>query len=344
MLVLSMAFTYLLRPGVNFLQRTSLFAPGSKMGRGGATLLMFVVVGVLIYLLVVIGLKPVTRDVMAMQQYFVALDEGERQQLIDTWQARLDKTIGPYLAFLGTEKQFKIDETIPKAITSLEPKLREWGGRLFEHASFIVELLLIPVLVFYFLSDGPGIRREAGLLLPATWRTRVRRMADDLDRVLDGYVRGQMMMCVIAWVFVSALLFILGVPHAFTLGLLAGLTRAIPVIGPLLGGVPLLLVCLATSGLQTAVVVLVGFTVMHFLESKVLLPKIIGHEVNLHPVSVIVTLLLGLEFFGFLGVFLAVPVAALGKILLEEWQEAQRRRDAAEMDSPSVDGIVADTT
>jgi predicted PurR-regulated permease PerM len=143
----------------------------------------------------------------------------------------------------------------------------------------------------------------------------------DLDRVLDGYIRGQVIMCLIAWVLVTIGLVVLGVPHPFALGLLAGLTRAVPIIGPLLGAIPIALVCLLfTQSLETTGILLALFTAMHFLESKVLLPRIIGHEVDLHPVSVILALLLGMELFGFVGVVLAVPFAALVKILLIEWQ------------------------
>ncbi len=166
--------------------------------------------------------------------------------------------------------------------------------------------------------------------MPAEWRPHARRMADHLDRILDGYIRGQMLMCVIAWIVVTGGLLLLGVPYAFTLGLIAGLTRAVPVIGPLLGGVPIVLVCLLTTGsFETTGLVLLGFAIMHFVESKVLLPKIIGHEVDLHPVSVIVALLLGMEFFGFLGVFLAVPIAALAKVLLAEWHDSRLEMAAA---------------
>jgi predicted PurR-regulated permease PerM len=153
-------------------------------------------------------------------------------------------------------------------------------------------------------------------------------MLSDLDRVLDGYIRGQVIMCVIAWVAVTLGLWALGIPHAFTMGLIAGLTRAVPVIGPLLGGIPIVLLCLFTTNVQTTVIVLSGFIAMHFLESKVLLPKIVGHEVDLHPVSVIVALLLGMEFFGFLGVFLAVPVAAVLKISLAEWHNSRVQSEA----------------
>jgi predicted PurR-regulated permease PerM len=117
----------------------------------------------------------------------------------------------------------------------------------------------------------------------------------------------------------------LGVRYPFTLGIIAGLTRAIPVIGPLLGAIPLALVCfLTTNSVSTTSLLLLGFTLMHFLESKVLLPRVIGHEVDLHPVTVIIALLVGMEFFGFLGVFLAVPLAAILKIILAEWHAGRQ--------------------
>jgi predicted PurR-regulated permease PerM len=101
-----------------------------------------------------------------------------------------------------------------------------------------------------------------------------------------------------------------------------------------LGGVPIVLVCLLTTrSVPLTLTVLIGFIVMHFVESKVLLPKIIGHEVDLHPVSVIVVLILGLEFFGFLGVFLAVPIAAVLKVLLVEWHESQAAKADLETSS-----------
>jgi len=153
--------------------------------------------------------------------------------------------------------------------------------------------------------------------------------------VLDGYIRGQVIMCLIAWVFVTLMLLALGVPYAFSLGLIAGLTRAVPVIGPLLGGIPLVAVALVTTqSVRLTLILLLGFTIMHFVESKVLLPKIVGHEVDLHPVSVILALLVGMEFFGFLGVFLAVPIAAVLKIVLTEYhasreEQATKTRDVA---------------
>jgi len=322
-LVLSMALTYLLRPGVNALHRTPLFGRGSRGGRTWATVAMFVVVGALAYGFTAASVRTIGRDSQAVKDWFLKFDKDQRAVTIDRWQAKLDIALKP-LSSVVPEMNFQIDRDVKAAIVSSWPATKKWLRGLFSHLGFIVELLLVPVLVFYFLCDGPAIRSELRLLTPPGWRARGGRMLAHLDRVLDGYIRGQMIMCLVAWILVTLGLWALGVPHAFTLGLLAGLTRAVPVVGPLLGGIPIALVCLVTTGsVQTTMIVLVGFMLMHFLESKVLLPKIIGHEVDLHPVSVIVALLLGLEFFGFLGVFLAVPVAAVFKIVLTEWHDAR---------------------
>jgi predicted PurR-regulated permease PerM len=327
-LVLAMSLTYLMRPGVRALNRMSLFGSGSRNGRTWATVLVFIATGLLLYLFVAIGLRPFVRDAGALKDYFVAMDETQRKELITQWQTRLDTAIKPYLDVITPGRDFRIDREIPRAITNFAPRAQRWIVNAFSHIGFIVELLLVPVLVFYFLSDGPAIRQEARLLCPQSWRARGGRMLADLDRVLDGYIRGQVIMCIIAWIAVTLGLWALRIPHAFTMGLIAGLTRAVPVIGPLLGTIPIVLLCLFTTDVQTTVIVLCGFIAMHFLESKVLLPKIVGHEVDLHPVSVIVALLLGMEFFGFLGVFLAVPVAAVLKISLAEWHNSRVQIEA----------------
>jgi predicted PurR-regulated permease PerM len=327
-LVLAMSLTYLLRPGMRALHRLRLFGAGSRSGRMWATIVIFLIAGGLVYLFAAVSLRQMTKELRVLRDDFVALDATERKSLMNRWQTRLNTAIAPYRSFLPPGAEVNIEEAIPDAIASFTPRARAWAGGLFSHLGFIVELLLVPVLAFYFLSDGAAIRGEAELLLPAAWRPRAARMTEHLDRILDGYIRGQVFMCLIAWGVVTVGLWLLGVPHAATMGLVAGLTRAVPVVGPLLGGIPIALMCMvATGSLEKTGAVLLGFTVMHFVESKVLLPKIIGHQVDLHPVSVIVALLLGLEFFGFLGVFLAVPVAALFKIVLTEWHAARLLED-----------------
>jgi predicted PurR-regulated permease PerM len=338
-LVLAMAVTYLLRPAVNALNRTRFFGYGSRSGRSWATLAVFVAGAGLLYGFVLVGLKPVAVDVREMWVSFVPSSPQEAKTFILRWKQKLAVAIQPYQALLPPETTEEIQQSLPRLVAGATRSIGRWLSHSFSHAGFLIELILIPVLVFYFLTDGPALRAELRLLAAPTWRPRLSRMAAHFDRVLDGYTRGQVIMCLLAWVLVTSGLLLLHVPHAFTLGLIAGITRAVPVIGPILGGVPLVLVCLLTTmSLPITLTLLVGFAAMHFLESKLLLPKIVGHEVDLHPVSVIVALLVGMEFFGFLGVFLAVPLAAVLKIVLTEWHASYPRPVGAALPLSSADG------
>lgn len=322
-LTLAMAMTYVLRPVVRALVKLPGFGNTAK-GRSSATLAVYAGCGLLLYLMFLVGFKPVAQDVREM----IPPGKEARVAMVEQWKDALRTAGEPYREFLPPD--FFDD---PRFVTNKMGKLASdagsWLQKQSSHVGFLVELLLVPVLAFYFLADGPAIRHEARLLFPAGWRARLARMAEHFDYVLDGYVRGQAWMCVIAWVLTTVVLFILQVPHAVTLGLVAGLTRAVPVIGPILGAIPLLFVTLFyTKSVQTTSLLLFAFFMMHFFESKVLLPKVVGHHVDLHPVSVILSLLVGMEFFGFIGVFLAVPIAAVIKIFLVEYHIAQEKKQA----------------
>src|SRR5205823_1586481 len=138
-------------------------------------------------------------------------------------------------------------------------------------------------------------------------------------RIMHSFVIGQAILCVLAGIVVGLLLAIIGVPYALTLGVLAGVTRAIPIIGPILGGIPIILLTLVTAGLPKALLVLTIFTVMHFVESKFVMPWLIGERMNLHPVVIIIVLLIGQEFGGLLGMFFAAPIAALIRVIVRRY-------------------------
>lgn len=333
MLVLSLALTYLLRPPVNLLNRTRYFGRGSHIGRVWATVVVFVVTILLLVGVVSLALQPVTNDIQKIAGYFRITDGQHMKNVVSTWRDSIEAAIAPYRDMLPPEMAANIEQELPQQLSNMVHKmnLQTWFMRWFSHLGFILELVLIPVLVFYFLCDGPAIRREARLLVPPAWRPRMGNMAQHFDRVLDGYIRGQVIMCLIAWALVTVGLLILGVPNAITLGIIAGITRAVPVIGPMLGGVPIVVLTLISTpdhDLATVLKVLIGFVVLHLTESKVLLPKIVGREVDLHPVSVIVALLIGLKFFGFVGIFLAVPIAAVLKVVLAEWHDYVEQQNA----------------
>lgn len=322
-LTLALSMTYVLRPVVRFFAR---WTGDHPRGRTLATLLAFTLLLGAFYVLFLVGWKPVQSDLKDLIARVWPDTPAERTKLFADWKHSIQTALSPYR---GIVPDAAIDNPkwIPQQLGVVAHRAGTWLGHQTAHLGFIVELLLIPVLAFYFLSDGVSIRREARVLFPMKWRAPLSRMGGQFDHILDGYVRGQVWMCLIAWMLVTIALWALHVPHAMTLGFIAGLTRAIPIIGPLLGAIPILLACLFyTQSMQTTGILLFAFTMMHFLESKVLLPKIVSHHVDLHPVTVLMALLVGLEFFGAMGAILAVPIAAMVKVLLSEWHDAQEKK------------------
>ncbi len=194
----------------------------------------------------------------------------------------------------------------------------------------IVDFILIPVLAFYFVLDGHALRNEFLALVP---RQRVREtlaLLRESSGIMRTYIIAQLWLCVIAGVVVYAGLSLIHMPYALILGLLAGVTRAIPIIGPILGGIPIVLLAAVLpashgGGLELAVKVLVFFSLLHLVESKLLMPKFIGHRIHLHAAVVIIVLLIGAEFFGLLGMFLAAPLAAIARILIAHYVLRPRR-------------------
>ena len=194
----------------------------------------------------------------------------------------------------------------------------------------IVDLILIPVLAFYFVLDGRSLRNEFLALLP---RRRVREtlaLIRESSGIMRTYIIAQLWLCVIAGVVVYIGLSLIHMPYALVLGLLAGFTRAIPIIGPILGGIPIVLLAAVLppehgGGIALALKVLVFFSALHLFESKLLMPKFIGHRIHLHAAVVIIVLLIGAEFFGLLGMFLAAPLAAIGRVLIGHYIIRPRR-------------------
>ena len=140
-----------------------------------------------------------------------------------------------------------------------------------------------------------------------------------------------MILCVIAGVLTGAFLSLLGIDYVVVLALFAGITRAIPIIGPIVSGIPIVLVgaLMPDGGIGVALYLLLFVTVMHFAESKFIMPQLIGHRLQLHPAVVIIVLLIGAEFFGIIGMFLAAPVAAVCRELLRRYYIRPREHRVA---------------
>jgi predicted PurR-regulated permease PerM len=220
-------------------------------------------------------------------------------------------------------KQANLSEPIQKAIS-------EVGRTLVEAAKSIVEIVLIPVLAFYVLIDGRKLKHEFVGLLPRSGRRETVRTLNEFNRIMRAYISGQFILCLLAGVIVGIWLVLLHTKYPFTLAVFAGLTRAIPVVGPIFGGIPIVLLVLADpdQGPGVALAFVAFFSILHFVETKFIMPLLIGDRIELHPVIVIVVLLvggeagallLGNQLGALLGMFFAAPLAALVRVLVRRY-------------------------
>ncbi|MCH8685299.1 AI-2E family transporter [Pedomonas mirosovicensis] len=204
-------------------------------------------------------------------------------------------------------------------------KLMEWigahvGQLLASGIAFfnVLTLILIsPVVAFYLLRDWDIIVARGKTLLPRQHLATIETLLHDMDYALSGFVRGQFLVCMALAVLYAFGWTLLGLNYALVLGLIAGLLAFVPLAGPFFASALALLVALGQFGTDWLKVglVYVVFVIVQGIEGSILTPNLIGNRVGLHPVWVIFAIFAGGELMGVLGIFLAVPVAAVVAVL-----------------------------
>lgn len=193
-------------------------------------------------------------------------------------------------------------------------RARELGLRVFHVAIIFV---LAPIIAFYLLVDLPHLGRVAESLIPERSKREVHHVAERLNRAIGGYFRGQLVVAIIVGVMVSIGLAILGLPFWLLIGMIAGLFNMIPLIGPYIGAVPGIVIALtAGDGFGQAIWVAVVMTIAQQIDNHFITPNVMQRVVKLHPAAVMLALLAGGTIAGFMGLLLAVPTAAVLKIIL----------------------------
>ncbi|MEK7507919.1 MAG: AI-2E family transporter [Patescibacteria group bacterium] len=185
--------------------------------------------------------------------------------------------------------------------------------------------LAIAVLVssFYLSLTRDGVEKFLRFIIPPDYEKTAMNIYERSRKKISSWFQTQIFNSFIMGVSTWVLLSILGVKHAFILGLFAGIFEIMPFVGPILAGALSVLVAFLTSA-WLALYTLIAFLVLHQLESHLLIPLIMNRSVGLHPVIVIVALLIGAETAGFLGILISVPAAAVFHEVLNEWSRKRR--------------------
>lgn len=180
---------------------------------------------------------------------------------------------------------------------------------------YLAELVIVLFLVFYLLRDLEKIKKTLAEYIPRPWRQETLRILGTIDAKVGAYLRGHLIRCTLVGIVCWLGLSIIGMPFALMLGALVGVSNLLPYIGPYLAAVPAVIIALTRSW-TLAVVVVIFYIIIEIIDSFVLTPLLLGRAVDLHPFAVIVAILVGGRLFGFLGIILAIPIAATLKVLL----------------------------
>jgi predicted PurR-regulated permease PerM len=199
------------------------------------------------------------------------------------------------------------------------------AGILGEHAvgvlagtgRALVDTVVVLLLAFFFITDVERIRALMVRLVPRERRDAAQSFVDDCDRVIGGFVRGQVLLALFVGVVATVILLVAGVKYALLLGAFTGIASIVPLVGPIIGAIPAILVALFTASLVKALVVLVLFVVVFEIQSHVLTPVVIGKAVGVTPLVIFLAILAGAEADGVLGMLLAVPLAGIARVVID---------------------------
>ena len=283
------------------------------IGRGSTILLVYLVffVAVIGFALVVVpaALSQAQRIMTSLPPVFADL----RAQVADLRPAALSESVTALIDAIAVN--FEPGEPPPPdAVVDV-------GTAVAEAA---IALATVLTLVFFWLVENARLQRYVLAYLPARRRGGARRAWNEIENRLGLWVRGQLVLMGSIGLATGTAYALLGVPGALLLGLIAAIAEAIPIIGPLLGAIPAILVA-ATISPELALTVAVVYAVLQLVEGSVLVPIVMRNAIGISPFLVLVSLLVGGAAGGLVGALIAVPIAAAAEIVVSRLQARETR-------------------
>ena len=221
--------------------------------------------------------------------------------------------------------------------------LAEHGGELVERSAAVamrvvtavIDIVLVLVLALYLLGSAPKIRAGIQYLLPLRWRPTAGRVEDELADVFGRYVRGQLLLGLVIGSLNFVAFTILGLPYTLLLAVMAGILELVPIVGPIVAGAIAASVAIfQPQPFPLVLWVILAATAIQQLENHLLVPRISGGAVGIHPLAALLAVAVGIQVFGIAGGLFAVPVAGVIALYGRRWLAA-RETGYAKRDTPA---------
>ena len=299
---------YILNPLVNKLT-------SAKIGRGLAAVLVTLLAIAIVVGLILFIIPMMVQQAEAAWQRVPDMVNYVQHQLIP-W---INQTFHTHLSLNGqviTQYVAQNSEEIRSGLSKLMPFLANKGTSLMLMAA---NLFLLPILLYYFLADWPRWAEGTRRLIPRRYLEQVLRIGGEIDKTLSEYLRGQLLVMIIVGLIYGGGLALVGLDSGFAIGMLAGMLVVIPYLGAFIGMLLATLAALLQFGtLGGLASVWSVFLVGQMLESYVITPRLVGERIGLSALWVIFALMAFGQLLGFVGMLLALPMAAICLVLLRE--------------------------
>ena len=310
---------YLFNPLINFVQ-----SKGVK--RWISSLLLVLIILLLLLLFALVLVPSIVRDAMELIRRLPAVVAGLREDMTDLLE-RLNTALAGSIDARGT-----VDELTSRAYQVLMSMLTG----LVSSLGGLVDILLIPIIMFYMLKDKDLLIAELRSWVKAGQWKSLQEMWLDINSVLSGFVRGRLILTLFVGVTTGTGAAVLGIPNPITIGILAGVLDLIPYFGPWFGGVLPVVLALISKTPFNAVWMILWIVVVQQIESSILSPKILSTEVGIHPLLVIFSVLFFGALLGVLGMIIGVPIMASALALVRYFAGKAKKKESNAFINPRV--------
>ena len=303
--ILSGLLFYLLNPLVDLMEKY-------KINRVLAISIIFVIIAFLLIIGLAVAIPNLQRQVVIFAQNVPSYIEDADRVIDDLVTKRLPDDFRPQLEQVLA--QFSTQATA--WASNISSKAVNWVSAIISGTSqVIVAVIIMPVMLFYLLRDGKGLRDYITQFLPNKLREPVGKVLSDVNQQLANYVRGQITVAVIVAVMFIIFFKIIGLRYAVALGVTAGVLNLVPYLGSFLAMLPALVLGLIAGPVMLLKVIIV-FIVEQTIEGRFVSPLILGSQLNIHPITILFVLLTSGSMFGIWGVLLGIPIYASAKVVI----------------------------
>ncbi len=296
-----------------------------------AVLAAFIIVGILLALMIFYIVPTISQEYKNLYEHRAIYKQSIFQMytgIINYIDLHTPTSLKPYLPELS--KGVDPNEIIRYTRNLIASSLPAVGTFMSSLAHFI----LVPFITFYILMDYDIYKKGLLSLIPGRRQNEVIELLKNTDRMLKHYIRGQLLVCLTIGASVTIAMLIMKIPYAILIGIFAGIVDVIPYIGVILSMIPAIIFALFKSPVYALAVFLVLYAI-HWFEGHVIIPNIMGQSIDLPPLTIIIAIIIGAEAMGLIGVFLAVPIAAVIKVVISYYIDKKEEQEA-------VNDIVSD--